>query len=138
MTNPRFKSMSPKADYVKGFPFIALWRQDLYRVFHMHLSRRPLIPLHPDIVRIDDNTFPPLASVRTVPDTACHVITSAKADTRCGGGWSIFSKSTVFLISFLVVSNWKSSNVGGDMLQDWWDSSKDRKGRRFKMPDGTE
>ncbi|RDB28298.1 hypothetical protein Hypma_001388 [Hypsizygus marmoreus] len=84
LTDPRF-SPSRKQDSVKAWSVVIRWGQLLYRLFHMYLPPRPLIPLHPAVVRYDEDVFPPDSSVRSPQESAMRAITTARKESRCSG-----------------------------------------------------
>ncbi|KAG6819934.1 hypothetical protein H0H93_007333 [Arthromyces matolae] len=51
----------------------------------MHLPPKPHFPLHPDMITLDKATFPPPASVRSLPSTAVFLVRYWKSQTRCSG-----------------------------------------------------
>ncbi|CAA7258463.1 unnamed protein product [Cyclocybe aegerita] len=61
----------------------AAYGQTLFRFFHIHMYPRPNIPLHPDIVKLDNFKFPPPTSVRTVPKYVICDIAYFHNETRC-------------------------------------------------------
>ncbi|KAF9528922.1 hypothetical protein CPB83DRAFT_289576 [Crepidotus variabilis] len=56
---------------------------ELFRFFHMHLYPHPDYPVHPSVVQIDDLTFHPRASYRSVPSAVAYYLMEFHQETQC-------------------------------------------------------
>ncbi|KDR84154.1 hypothetical protein GALMADRAFT_700867 [Galerina marginata CBS 339.88] len=72
---------SPLEDKAEVMRALAWCCQDLFRSFHMHTYPRPDMPLHPSVVELDKQKFPPPAA--SVPEAVIFYIGRLHGESRC-------------------------------------------------------